>query len=166
MWTAFRQPVFRSVLALATTVAFMLPGHAAAAAQASVCTLLTDASISETLGSTVPAGVEFAGPEVCRWSNDERPITTVLLTVRPAGSLREGILCGEMRAGQAEGVPVEGIDELAFWQFENVIGLFNRGELITCGPQGYISLSVSMERDEPTLRQAALSLFNQVQSQL
>jgi hypothetical protein len=158
------------VLAAALTAAVIsAPTYAAAAtdrAQANACGLLSDAEIAQALGSPVPAGAEFAGPEVCRWSNDEPPITTVLLIVRPAGSLREQVLCGDLRQGVGEGEPVEGVAEVALWHFENVISLFNSGELQTCGAQGYISVTVSMERDEATLKQAALTLFTSVQSQL
>jgi hypothetical protein len=134
--------------------------------QATACVLLSEIEISEIMGNSVPAGVEFAGPEVCRWSNDEPPITSVLLTVRPASSLREQVLCGDLRQGLGEGEPLDGLTDVALWRFSSSLGLFNSAELETCGPPGYVSLTLNSEQDEATLKAATLALFGRVLSQL
>jgi hypothetical protein len=45
------------------------------------------------------------------------------------------------------------------------MGLFNSAELETCGPAGYISLTLNSERDEATLKAATLALFAGVLAQ-
>jgi hypothetical protein len=117
------------------------------------------------VGTPAPAGPEFAGPEVCRWSKDEPPITSLLVTVRPAGSLREQVLCGDLGQGSARGNASKAWPTSP-WRFSNVIGLFNSGELETCGPRGYISLTLNGERDEATLKEATLTLFGKVASRV
>jgi hypothetical protein len=133
--------------------------------QATACALLSETEISEIMGTAVPAGVEFAGPEVCRWSNDEPPITSVLLTVRPAGTLREQVLCGDLRQGLGEGEPLDGLADVALWRFSNTMGMFNSAELETCGPPGYVSVTLNSEQDEAPLKAATLALFGRVISQ-
>ena len=151
--------VLARVVPSCAVLAFLVMTPSAGWTQATACALLSETKISETMGAPVPVGVEFAGPEVCRWSNDEPPITTVLLMVRPAGTLREQVLCGDLRQGLGEGEPLDGLADVALWRFSSTLGLFNSAELETCGPPGYVSLTLNSEQDEATLKAAALALF-------
>ena len=142
------------------------PSSGALRNQSDTCALLSEAEITERAGGAVAAGEGF-GFESCRWSNDQPPITSLLLIVHPPGSLREQILCGDLRQGGGEGERL-GLPEaeVALWRFSNVISLFNSGELETCGPKGYVALTLNAERDEATLKEATLALFGTVVSRV
>ena len=47
-----------------------------------------------------------------------------------------------------------------------ILALFNTGDLETCGNKGYISLSVSGKRDEATLKQQTVTIFQAVVKKL
>ena len=142
------------------------PSSGALRNQSDTCALLSEAEITERAGGAVAAGEGF-GFESCRWSNDQPPITSLLLIVHPPGSLREQVLCGDLRQGGGEGERL-GVPEaeVALWRFSNVISLFNSGELETCGPKGYVALTFNAERDEATLKEATLALFGTVVSRV
>jgi hypothetical protein len=152
--------VLARVIPACAVFAFFVLTPTAGWAQATACALLSETEISEIMGAPVPVGVEFAGPEVCRWSNDEPPITSVLLMVRSAGTIREQVLCGDLRQGLGEGEPLDGLTDVALWRFSSTLGLFNSAELETCGPPGYVSLTLNSEQDEATLKAATLALFS------
>lgn len=133
---------------------------------ANACVLLSDVEIEEAVGNPVLRGEEFAGPEVCRWGTEQPQLVSVLLMVRLPGSLREQILCSDLRQGGGTGERLEGVAGVALWRFGSVLSLFKSGELETCGAKGYISLSLDGERDEPALKAAALALFRAVEGRV
>ena len=124
------------------------------------CTLLKQEEVSAIAGNPVANGEHFAGSEVCKW-NADAPNTTVLLMVRPAGSIRERALCPDL-GKSTEGQRVEGIADVAVWKFSNTMGLFNSGELETCGKKGYVSVTLDGKPDEAKLKQAAEAVVRKV----
>jgi hypothetical protein len=133
-------------------------GAAAAAARAGgstadACRLLTRDQVASIVGNQIEPGAAFAGPEVCKWDAPAGS-TTVLLTVRLAGSTRETVLCPDLRKS-ADARRIEGLGDVARWKFSNTMGLFNSGELETCGSKGYVAVSVDGKADEAKLRAAA-----------
>ena len=130
------------------------------------CALLSQAEIAEAVGNPVLAGEEYAGPEVCRWDTEQPEQVSVLLTVRPAGSTREQVLCGDLRSSGGSGEPLSGLGDVAVWKFESVVSSFNDGEIETCGPKAYVDLSLSGQRDESVLKEAALAIVRKVLDRL
>ena len=128
------------------------------------CALLTDADVAAIVGNAVAKGQHFAGSEVCKW-DAEPGNTTVLLTVRPAGSLREQSLCPELKK-RSEGQRLEGLADVAIWKFSSAAGLFNSGEFETCGSKGYISVGLNGKQDDATLKQQSESIVRSVMKKL
>jgi len=60
------------------------------------------------------------------------------------------------------GQRVTGLGDIAVWKFSSEGSLFNSGNLESCGPKGYLSLTLQGKRDEPTLKQAAINLATRV----
>jgi hypothetical protein len=137
---------------------------AAAAGPLDACTLLNEDEVSQIVGNAVAKGEHFAGSEVCKW-NAEAPNTTVLLTVRPAGSIRERALCPDL-GKSGEGQRLDGIADVAIWKFSNTIGLFNSGDLEACGKKGYLSLSLNGRQDETKLKDATAAIARKVLQRL
>ena len=128
------------------------------------CKVISQDELSALVGNPLATGEHFAGSEVCKW-DAEPGHTNVLLTVRPAGSLREQSLCPELKKS-TDGQRVDGLADVAIWKFSNTMGLFNTGDLETCGSKGYISLSVSGKLDEAPLKQQTVSIFQAVLKKL
>ncbi len=137
---------------------------AASSGPVDACALLSQQDVAAMVGNPVVKGEHFAGSEVCKW-DAEPENTTVLLTVRPSGSLREQYLCPELKKS-TEGQRLEGLADVAIWKFSNTMGLFNSGDLETCGSKGYISLSLNGKRDEATLKQQTEAIFRSVVKKL
>ena len=137
---------------------------AAAAGPVDACALLKEEEVSQIVGNAVGKGEHFAGSEVCKW-NAEAPNTTVLLTVRPAGSIRERALCPDL-GKSGEGQRLDGIADVAIWKFSNTIGLFNSGDLEACGKKGYVSLSLNGRQDEAKLKEATTAIARKVLQKL
>jgi hypothetical protein len=141
-------------------------GAGAAASTASgpkavdACALLTQQDVAALVGNPVAQGQAFAGPEVCKWDAEPNNVT-LLLTVRPAGSTRETVLCPELQTS-TEGQRLDGVADVAVWKFSNTMGLFNSGDLETCSRKGYVSLSLNGQKDEPRLREAAVAIARKV----
>ena len=129
------------------------------------CTLLSQAEIAELTGNPVEKGQPFAGPEVCKWAAEPNR-TSVLLTVRLAGSEREKVLCSELRKGGGEGERVEGVGDVAIWKFSSTMGLFNSGELETCGTKGYLNVSLNGKPAESQLKQTSIAIVRKVLQRL
>ncbi len=128
--------------------------------------MLTSARIAEIVGNPVEAGQPDAGPEVCKWSTAQPSDTDLLLTVRLKGSLREGVLCGEVRKAAAEGKGTTGIGEAATWEFSSTGSMFNSGDLQVCGAKGFVNVYLNGKRDEASLKAAAMSLAREVLGRL
>jgi len=137
----------------------------ASAAPVESCTLLSQAEITELTGNPVEKGQPFAGPEVCKWAAEPNR-TSVLLTVRLAGSDREKVLCSELRKIGGEGERVEGVDDVGIWKFSSTMGLFNSGELESCGRKAYLNVSLNGKPAEPQLKQTAIALARKVLQRL
>ena len=103
---------------------------------------------------------QFVGAGSCSWDTEKRGDVSVLLIVHQKGSIREPILCEELRKGGG-GERVEGLD-VATWKVSSTLGLFNSGEFEACGPKGFLSLQLNGERDEATLKKATLALVQLV----
>ncbi len=129
---------------------------------ANACTLLTEGEIAEVVGNPVIKGQPFAGPEVCKWDTENPDHVSMLLTVRLAGSVREKILCAELRKSCESGGRIAGIGDVAVWKFSSMGTAFNSGDLETCGEKCYLSLSLNGKRDENALKEAALKLTQKV----
>jgi hypothetical protein len=106
-------------------------------------------------------GEPYAGPEVCQWDTENPDHVSVLLTVRPKGSVREETLCSDLRQSGGEGERLSGLGDVAVWKFSSG-SLFNSGDLEACGPRGFVSISLNGKADEPKLKEAALVLVGQV----
>ena len=137
-----------------------------AAGTADACALLTAAKIAEVVGNPVKPGQPNAGPEVCKWRTEQSSETDVLLTVRLKDSLREKVLCGDVRKAAAAGSGTGGIGEAARWVFSRTGTLFNSGELEVCDAKGYVNVSLNGQLDEATLKAAAMKLAREVLSRL
>jgi hypothetical protein len=123
------------------------------------CAILSQDQIAGAVGNAVLAG-QAAGAGSCSWSTEKRGDVTVLLIVHQKGSIREPILCEDVRKrGGSE--RVEGLD-VATWKVSSTLGLFNSGEFEACGPKGFLSLQLNAERDEATLKKATLALVQLV----
>jgi hypothetical protein len=127
---------------------------------ADACAMFSDSDLAATVGTPVAKGRPFAGPEVCKWEA-EPGNTSVLLTVRPAGSDREKVLCAELPKSH-DGQRIEGLADVATWKFSNTMGLFNSGELETCSRAGYVSVSLDGKSDEAKLKQASETIVRKV----
>ena len=114
------------------------------------CALFSQSKLAEVVGNPVLKGEPFAGPKVCTWKTEDPAHVSLLLTVRLKGSLRERILCGELRKGSGGAERVEGLGEIASRKFSSAIRLFNSGELEARGDK--------RKPDEPALKQAALAI--------
>ena len=131
------------------------------ASASEACKLLSQAEIADAVGNPVNPGQPFAGPEVCKWDTDQPGHVTVLLTVRPKGSMREQVLCRDF--GKEEGAtPVAGVGTVATWKFSSMGTLFNSGDLESCGAGGFLSLSLNGKRDEDSLKRAAVGIAQKV----
>lgn len=137
------------------------PATAASTGPLDACKLLSQIEIAEAVGNPVTPGQHFAGSEVCKWDTEQREHVSVLLTVRPKGSLREQTLCKDLKS-TGTGAPLDGVGDVALWQFSKVGTMFNSGDLESCGPKGYVSLSLNGEHDEPALKQATLAIVGKV----
>jgi len=141
------------------------PGTATSAAGASdACSLLTESEIADLVKNPVQKGRPAAGPEVCDWDTDDPASVDVLLTVRLKGSMREQVLCEEIRKA-TNATAIAGIGEAASWEF-SASSLFNSGELQVCDGKGYVSVSLNGKADEPTLKSAATALAGKVLTRL
>ena len=190
-----RRPVAESSIAWTLLLLFMLPLAAACGASAQpesppasssgspqaqattapgqqgsrtidACALLSQAEIAAIVGNPVNAGEQYAGPEVCRWDTEKPEQVSVLLTVRAAGSVREQVLCPDLRAGKGSGAPLSGLGDVAYWEFSSALSLFNSGDLEMCGPKGFLSLSLNGQRAEPALKEATLAIARKVLGRL
>jgi hypothetical protein len=130
---------------------------------ADTCAILTQDQIAAAAGNAVLAG-QAVGAGSCSWDTEKPSDVSVLLIVHRKGSIREPILCDEMRKGQGN-ERVEGLD-VATWKFSNTLGLFNSGEFEACGSKGFLSLQLDGERDEATLKKATLALVQLVLSRI
>jgi len=128
------------------------------------CTLLSQAEIAAIVGNPVNAGEQYAGPEVCRWDTEKPEEVSVLLTVRAPGSVREQVLCADLRGDKGSAAPLSGLGDVAYWQFSSVVSIFNSGDLETCGPKGFLSLNG--QRGEPALKEATLTIARKVLERL
>lgn len=134
-------------------------GPASSSTPANTCAILSQDQIAGAVGNAVLAG-QAVGAGSCSWDTEKRGDVSVLLIVHLKGSIREPILCEEVRKGGG-GEPVEGLD-VARWKVSSALGLFNSGEFEACGSKGFLSLQVNGERDEATLKKATLALVQLV----
>ena len=127
------------------------------------CAALSQSEIERLVGNPVLEGEPYAGPEVCQWDTENPDQVSVLLTVRPKGSVREETLCSDLRQSGGDGERLSGLGEIevAVWKFSSG-SLFNSGDLEACGPRGFVSISLNGKADEPKLKEAAVVLVGQV----
>jgi hypothetical protein len=128
---------------------------------ADTCGLVSQSEVTGAVGNPVLKGRPFTGSADCQWETEKPESVSVLLIVHKKGSLREPILCEELRKGSGSGERVEGLD-VATWKFSNTLGLFNSGEFQACGPKAFLSLQLNGKRDEASLKQATLAIVRQV----
>jgi hypothetical protein len=121
------------------------------------CALLPASEIATIVGNVVERGQPFAGVEVCKW-NAEPGHVSALLTVRRAGSDREKVLCAELGKGADAGQRITELGNVATWKFSNTMGLFNTGELESCGDKGYVSVTLNGKQDEAKLKEASVAI--------
>ena len=135
----------------------------AAETDGDACAALSQSDIERLVGNPVLEGAPYAGPEVCQWETENPDYVSVLLTVRPKGSVREETLCSDLRQSGGEGERLSGLGEIevAVWKFSSS-SLFNSGDLEACGPRGFVSISLNGKADEPKLKEAAVVLVGQV----
>lgn len=124
---------------------------------ADACKMLTAAEVAEAVGNPIQAGRPSAGPEVCNWDADQGQ-TSAALIVRLKGSIREQVLCPELRREVAANKGLDGIGEVATWQFSNTLGLFNNTELAVCDAKGFVHVALNGKPDEAKLKDASLAL--------
>jgi len=135
--------------------------EAAAETDGDACAALSRGEIEQAVGNPVLEGEPYAGPEVCQWDTENPEHVSLLLTVRPKGSIREETLCSDLRQSGGEGERLSGLGEVAVWKF-SAGSLFNSGDLEACGPRGYVSISLNGKADEPKLKEAAVALVGEV----
>jgi hypothetical protein len=138
------------------------PGAGAAPARAAsgpvdACALLPTSEIAAIVGNAVEQGQPFAGVEVCKWDAEPGRVTA-LLTVRRAGSDREKVLCAELGKGVDAGQRITELGRVATWTFSNTMGLFNSGELESCGDKGYVSVTLNGKQDEAKLKEGSVAI--------
>ncbi len=138
-------------------VASAAGGARASSEPVDACALLPASEIEAIVGNPVERGQPFAGVEVCKW-DAEPGRTTALLTVRRAGSDREKVLCAGLGQGADAGQRITGLGNLATWKFSNTMGLFNTGELESCGDKGYVSVTLNGKQDEAKLKDASVAI--------
>jgi hypothetical protein len=138
-------------------------GEPAAQTNGDACAALSQSDIERLVGNPVLEGEPYAGPEVCQWDTENPDHVSVLLTVRPKGSVREETLCSDLRQSGGEGERLSGLGEIevAVWKFSSG-SLFNSGDLEACGSRGFVSISLNGKADEPKLKEAAVVLVGQV----
>lgn len=128
------------------------------AKSADACALLSGKEIADIVANPTDEGRPFAGPEVCKWRTEDPSDVDVLLTVRAAGSIREKALCADIRNAGDSARRVTGLGDVAVWKFAREGPMSNSGELEVCGPKGYVGLTLQGQREEPTLKTAAVAL--------
>ena len=138
-------------------------GAAPGSAAADACALLTEQQIGDIIGSPVVKGRNETGPTTCKWDPQNAGEVDVLLITGAPGSDREKYICPGLRKTATADPEFAGIGETVTWKFSAVASLFNSGDLELCGRKGYISLSLNGKRDEPALKQAAISLARTIQ---
>lgn len=122
-------------------------------------------AVATAVGNPVQAGEPYAGPEVCKWDTDDPDQVSVLLTVRPAGSIRAPILCDEVQKGNS-GTPMPGLGDGSGWKYSRTAGLFDSGDLEVCGGGHFVALSLNGQLDEPAMKEAAVALARAVLGRL
>jgi hypothetical protein len=132
------------------------------ASELSGCLLPLVKEIADIVGNAVDKGRTFASLEDCKWDTEEPSNVDVLLIAHTAGSIREQLLCADLGKANNSGQRVTGLGDIAVWKFSSAGSLFNSGDLESCGPKGYVSLTLQGKRDEPTLKQAAINLARKV----
>jgi hypothetical protein len=132
------------------------------ASSADTCSLLSGKEIADIVGNAVDKGRTFTSLEDCKWDTEEPSNVDVLLIAHTAGSIREQVLCSDLGKANNGGQRVTGLGDIAIWKFSSEGSLFNSGNLESCGPKGYLSLTLQGKRDEPTLKQAAINLATRV----
>lgn len=153
------------VLALGCATADNDPHHSANAEGAlDTCKLVTLSELAEAVGNPVAAGKHYAGSQVCEWKTGQRYHVSVLLTVRPKGSLQEPSLCKAIWEASG-GVSADDEGQVATWRFDRT-EFSTSGALEVCSPAGYVSVSLSGERDEDALRQGAVAVAGTVINRL
>ncbi len=121
------------------------------------CALLPASEIGTIVGNPVEPGQPFAGVEVCKWDAEPGRVTA-LLTVRRRGSDREKVLCAELGKSAEAGQRLTELGNVATWKFSNTMGLFNTGELESCGDKGYVSVTLNGKQDETKLKDASVAI--------
>jgi hypothetical protein len=134
----------------------------AAETTADACAALSQSEIEQAVGNPVLPGEPDAGPEVCKWDTENPDQVSVLLMIRPKGSVREETLCAELRQSGGEGERLTGLGDVAVWKFSAVGTMFNSGDLEACGPRGFVSISLNGKADESKLKEAAVALVGKV----
>lgn len=129
----------------------------AAETTADACSALSRSEIEQAVGNPVMEGAPDPGPEVCKWDTENPDHVSVLLIVRPKGSIREETLCADLRESGGGGERLSGLGDVAVWKFSAVGTMFNSGDLEACGAKGFVSVSLNGKADEPKLKQAAVS---------
>jgi hypothetical protein len=129
---------------------------------ADTCSLLSGKELADIVGNAVDNGRTFTSVEDCKWDTEDPSNVDVLLIAHTAGSIREQVLCSDLGKANNSGQRVTGLGDVAVWKFSSEGSLFNSGDLESCGPKGYVSLTLQGKRDEPTLKQAAINLATKV----
>jgi hypothetical protein len=127
------------------------------------CSLLSETEIADVVGNSVEKGQVEGNSDVCKWRTEDPRNVDVLLIFRDKGSTREQVLCDDVRSSSVEHLP--GLGDAAIWKFSRS-GLFNSGDLEVCGPKGYLNITLQGQRDETTLKAAAVNLTQKILQRL
>ena len=144
------------------------PAATAANARSSspdACGLLAESELADLLGNPVQKGQRASGGSDCKWDTEKRGDVTLLLIVHRAGSIREQVLCPDLRK-QGKAAGFESFGDASTWKFESVIGLFDSGEVEFCTSKAFVSMQLNGERDQATLKQKAVAVARKIVSRL
>ena len=136
------------------------------AATSDPCALLSAGEIAQQVKNPVQAGTPQMGSGVCKWDTENPDLVSVLLQAHPRGSMREQVLCPDLRKAAAAADGLDGVGEAATWKFSRMGTMFNSGDLEACGPRGFVSLSLNGKQDEAALKAAATALATLVLQRL
>lgn len=125
------------------------------------CSRLSAADVTAAVGNPVLPGQPDAGPNTCKYDTQNPEDVNVLLILNPPGSIREQVLCPELKKAAPLGDSLPGVGDVATWKFSSM-SLFNSGDLEACGKAGFVSLSLNGKRDEAALKAGATTLARKI----
>ncbi len=154
----------RPTLAPVTTAAFQGPPPSAPSRP--VCELLSPSDVAGVLGNAVRAGTGES--KFCFWGTQVDKGSSADVTVNIPAAGRGDQACAAQKLSlpkEAAQEEVGGVGSSAVWAWSKP-SILLQGRLVACWPDAVVSVQVTGERDEVSLRQNAVALAQAVRGRL